>query len=67
MPVTVRGLISLLQDCLADLRQVSVAKTRLNTGKHDWEGDHQAVDFLSTEPATAAEIVEALVLRCTSS
>ena len=80
--MTVRELISLLQDYPDDLRvvvngyedgyddlsprQLSVMKVGLDTGKYDWQGDHQEVDFLSADRATAAEVVEALVLRRTS-
>ena len=41
------------------LKQVSVVKIALNTGKHRWEGKHGDPDSLSD----ADDIAEALILR----
>ena len=39
--------------------QLSVFRIALNTGKHQWEGQHGDPD----DPLSDAEVVEALVLR----
>ena len=75
MVMTVGQLIRLLQSYPPDLRlvvngyedgyddlspkQISPAKITLNTGKHEWEGQHGDPNGLTDD----VEVVEALVLR----
>ena len=78
----VRELIDLLQQFPAGLRvvvngyeegyddlsleQISVAKIRLNTGKHRWEGRHGELRDLTKGSPEPPDVVEALVLRRSS-
>ena len=45
------------------LERISVIKIQLDTGTHDWEGQHSDSYDSETETTDDAEIVEALVFR----
>ena len=47
--------------------QLAVVTIALNTGKHDWEGQHGDPNGLTGNAPDDAEVVEALALRRTSS
>ncbi len=43
--------------------QISVVAIALNTGVHDWEGQHEYADEIRADAAELATTVDALVLR----
>ncbi len=77
--MTVSELIELLQEYPTSLRvvvngyeegyddlspeQISIAKISLNTGTHDWEGQHGDPRRQMEETPDGVKVVEALVLR----
>ena len=64
-PASLRVMVNGYEDGYDDLssEQISVAEMCLNTGTHDWEGQHRDLRHSAEETPDESRVVEALVLR----